>query len=108
MCPPVMWPDFVGDHADHFVGRLRLHERAGVDEDVAPVEHEGVERLVLHDADLDAARAETRRAEDRLRVVGEQVLDLGVADQRQPLRIGRRSGAEHGGGANTAQRGAGD
>ena len=93
MWPPVMWPDFVRDHADHLVGRLRLHQRAGVDEDVAPVEHEGVEGIVLHDADLDAPGAEPGRAEDRLRVVGEQVLDLGVADERQVLRGARASAA---------------
>ena len=93
---------FVGDHADHLVGRLRLHQRAGVDEDVAPVEHEGVEGIVLHDADLDAPGAQTGRAEDRLRVVGEQVLDLGVADQRQPLRGGGHGSAQHRRGAEAA------
>ena len=77
---------FVRDHADHLVRRLRLHQRAGVDEDVVPVEHEGVEGIVLHDAHLDAPRSESRRAEDRARVVVEQVLDLGVADERQVLR----------------------
>ena len=55
----------VRDDADHLVGRLRLHQRAGVHEHVAAVEHEGVEALVLHDAHLDAARAEAGSLEDR-------------------------------------------
>ena len=37
----------VGDDADHLVGRLGLHERAGVDEHVEAVDHEGIEALVL-------------------------------------------------------------
>ena len=77
-----MWPTLVRDHADHLIGCLRLHQRAGVDEDVAAIEHEGVEGVVLHDADLDAPRAEASRMEDGPRVVVEQVLNLGVADQR--------------------------
>jgi hypothetical protein len=80
----------VGDHADHLVGRLRLRQRAGVDKDIAPVEHEGVEGIVLHDAHLDAPRAESRRTEQRLGVVVKEVLDLRVADERQVLRRRRR------------------
>ena len=35
---------FVGEHADHLVRRVRLHQRAGIDEDAAAVGDEGVER----------------------------------------------------------------
>ena len=93
----------VCDHADHLVGRLRLHQRAGVDEDVAAIEHEGVEGVILHDAYLDAPGAEAGRMEDGARVVVEQVLDLGVADQRQVLRL-RGCGCQGGGQRKPAQR----
>ena len=86
----------VGDDADHLVGRLGLHEGAGVDEHVAAVDHEGVEAVVPDDAHGDVLRAEAGGLEDRQRVVLEQVLDLGVADQRQALRRGRRDGGERG------------
>ena len=35
---------FVREHADHLVRRVRVHERAGVDEDAPAVGDEGVER----------------------------------------------------------------
>ena len=34
----------VGKHADDLVRRRRLHQRAGIDEDVMRIHHEGVER----------------------------------------------------------------
>ena len=40
---------------------------------------------------VNAAATEARRAEDRPRVVLEQVLDLGVANEAQVLRLGVRS-----------------
>src|SRR5690606_4584546 len=49
-------------------------------------EHEGVEAVALHDAHLDASGAEASRFENRLRVVVEDVLDLGVANKRDTLR----------------------
>jgi hypothetical protein len=48
--------------------------------------HEGVEGIVLHDAHLDAPRSEAGGLEQRLGVIAEDVLDLGVADQWQVLR----------------------
>ena len=86
----------VGDHADHLVGRLGLRQGAGVDEHVAPVHHEGVEALVPDDAHGDVLRGEPGSPEDGQRVVLEEVLDLGVANQRQPLRGGGRDGGKGG------------
>ena len=44
----------VRDDADHLVGRFRLLQGAGMHEDVAAVEHEGIEDVVLDDAHGDA------------------------------------------------------
>ena len=55
---------------------------------------EGVERAVVDDDDLDVLLGEPGRLQDRLRVVAQQLLDLGVADDRQAasaLRL-RRTG----------------
>ena len=84
----------VRDDADHLVGRLGLQDRAVIDEHVEAVDHEGVEVLGFHDAHRDV-RAEPRRPEDRTRVVLEQVLGLGIADERDALRHGRRRGEAH-------------
>ena len=46
----------VGDDADHLVGRVGLLQRAGMNEDVAAVEHEGVEALVPDDAHGECGR----------------------------------------------------
>ena len=86
----------VGDHTDHLVGRLGLHEGAGVDEHVVAVHHEGVEAFVPDDAHGDVLRAEAGGLEDRDRIVLEKVFDLRVADQRQVLRSGRRDGGDRG------------
>ena len=77
---------FVGEDADHLVRRIGLHERAGVHEDVAAVDDEGVEGIVVDDAHRDAAGAEPGSLEDLLRVVVEERLDFRIADERQALR----------------------
>ncbi len=74
----------VRDHADDLVGRLGLQDGAGVQEHVEAVDHERVEALVADDAHGDVA-AEPCRLEDRPRVVLQQVLDLGVADEGNAL-----------------------
>ena len=74
----------VREHADDLVRRLGVDQRAGVDEDAPAVHHEGVERAVVDDDDLDVLLREAGGAQDRLRVVAQQLLDLGVADDRQP------------------------
>ena len=80
----------VRQHADDLVRRLGVHQRAGVHEDAAAVHDEGVERLVVDQRDLDVLLREPRDLQDRLRVVPHQLLDLGVADQRNAARQARR------------------
>ena len=52
---------FVGEHADDLVRRLGVEQRAGIDEDVAAVHHEGVEAAVVDDDDLDVVLGRGRR-----------------------------------------------
>jgi hypothetical protein len=77
---------FVCEDADHFIRRIRLHKRAGVHEDVAAIDDEGVEGVVVDDAHRDAPGTEPRGLEDLLRVVVEESFDFRVADERQALR----------------------
>ncbi len=76
----------VGQHADDLVRRLRLHQRAGIDEDAPPVHHEGVEGALVDDDDLDVLLRQSGGAQDRLGIVAQQLLDLGVADDRHAAR----------------------
>ena len=75
---------FVREHADDLVWRRRFHQRAGVDEDAPAVHHERVERAVVDDDDANVLLREPGGLQDRLGVVAQQLLDLGVANQRQP------------------------
>jgi hypothetical protein len=52
-----------------------------MDEHVLAIDDEGVEGLFADDVDIDVLRGQIGGAEDRSRVVGEQVLDLGVANE---------------------------
>ncbi len=72
-------------------GRLRLHQRAGVDEDALAVRDEGVERAVVDDDHLDVLLRQPGGLQQRLGIFAQQLLDLGVANERQPaLRMRRR------------------
>ena len=88
------------DDADDLVGRLRLHQRAGVDEH-APAGNEGVEARIVDQHDVDAGFGQAGRLEDRPRVVAHQRLDLGVAHHRRALlrhrggQGGQCQGASH-------------
>ena len=73
---------FVRDDADHLVRRLGVDQRAGVHDHAAAARHEGVELPVLHNDDLGVARADAGGAEDRRGIVAQQLLDLGIADDR--------------------------
>ena len=114
-CPPARWPVSWAKHADDLVRRLGIEQRAGVDEDVAAVHHEGVEAAVVDDDDLDVVLGEAGDAQDRPRIVAQQVLDLGVADDRQlgrALRVHRRHAAgpkagDRDGGGGQQRQGAG-
>ena len=78
---------FVGEHADDFVRRLGFEQRAGVDEDMAAVHDEGIEAAVVeHDRRGCSACARPGGVQDRRRIVAQQLLDLGVADDRQATR----------------------
>ena len=88
------------DDADDLVRRVRLHQRFGVHEDVAAVHHERIERVALDDAHVDVLRFQAGGPEDRPRIVLQQFLDLGVADQADRLGAGRQHrGYGNGGGA---------
>ena len=75
---------FVREHADHLVRRVRLHQRAGIDEDAPAVGDERVEGALVDDHDLDVLLRQAGRLQDRLGVFAQQLLDLGVADDRRP------------------------
>ena len=84
---------FVREHADHLVWNLGVNQRSGVDEDSLGIDHKGVERAVVDDGDLNVLLREAGGAQDGLRVVAQQLFDLGVADHgksgRQALRARR-------------------
>ena len=93
----------VREHADDLVRRLRFHQRAAVDEDAAAVGDESVERTIVDDDDLDVLLGKTRRAQDGLRIIPQQLLDLRVADDGRSflfLRACRSAGADKRGGGH--------
>ena len=73
---------FVGEHADHLIGRGRLHQSAGIHEDAVCVHDERVEIRVVDDDDLNVLRGEARGLENRRRVIAQELFDLGVANHR--------------------------
>ena len=87
----------VREHADHLVRRVRLHDRAGIDENATAVGDERVEGALVDDHDLDILLRQAGSLQDRLGVFAQQLLDLGVAHDRRPglpARLGlRRRGA---------------
>jgi hypothetical protein len=87
----------VGEHADDLVRGIGLHQRADIDEDAVPARHERVEGLLVDEDDLRRPGVKAGRAEDRLRVVAQELLGFGVADDRQlarPLLRSRTEGRE--------------
>ena len=85
----------VRQHADELVWRRRFQQGAGIDEDAVPVHHEGVERAIIDDDDADILLGEPGHAQDRLRVVAQQLLDLRIADDRESATRLRRNGRGH-------------
>ena len=83
------------DDADHLVWRLGLHQRAGMDEHIVPVDDEGVEAAVVDDVNFDGLRAQPGGVEDRLGVGSDQRLGLGIADHARG--VGRRRADKDGG-----------
>ena len=84
----------VRHYADQLIGRLGAHDQAGVDEDALAARHEGIERVVLDDHDLDRAGVEAGRLPDRRHEGPDGILDLGVADQIEALAALRLGGAQ--------------
>ena len=85
----------VREHADDLVRRLRLHHRAVIDEDAAAVGNESVEDAFVDDHHLDVLLLHAGGAQDRPRVVAQQLLRLGVAQHRGALVLGRRERRRH-------------
>ncbi len=81
---------FMGEHADDLVRRFRLHDRAVIDEDAPAVGHEGVEGAFVDDHHLDVLFFQPGGAQDRARIVAQQLLGLGVAQDRRAARSGQR------------------
>jgi hypothetical protein len=75
-------PGLVRQHADDLIRRLRFHQRARIHEDALAVHDEGVEVAVVDDHDLDVVAGQAGDLQDRRGVVAQQLLDLGVADDR--------------------------
>ena len=73
-------PALMRDDADHLIGCLCRHQRAGMHEHVMAVDDERVEVLVVDDMDADSLRAEPGRLEDRLGVCPDQRLGFCVAN----------------------------
>ncbi len=83
----------VREHADHLVRRVRLHDRACVDEDTTAVGDERVEGALIDDHHLDILLRQAGSFQNRLGVFAQQLLDLGVAHDRRPglpARLGLR------------------
>ena len=89
-----MWPLSCAMTPISWLGRLGAHDQAGVDEDALAARHEGVERVVLDDHDLDRVGIEPGRPPDRRDHGADRVLDLGVADQIESLTLLRARGTK--------------
>ena len=70
----------VRQHPGQLVRGLGGHEESGVDEDVLPARHEGVQDRIADDVEMHVAWLEARRPEDRVHDLAQGGLDLGVAD----------------------------
>ena len=81
--PPAIWPVSCASTPMIWFGVSARISAPAVDEDAPAVGDKGVERAVVDDDDLDVLLCEAGGAQDRLRVVAQQLLDLGVADDRQ-------------------------
>ena len=86
----------VREHADDLVRRRRIGERADKDENAPTVGDEGVEGAVVEDHDLDVLRREPGGLQDRPRIVAQQFLDLGVANDAGHRPLGERDAARAG------------
>ena len=82
----------VGDDRLQLVGIVGRGDQAGVEIDHLPGGNEGIDLGIVDQNDLDAARVELGRFDQRTRHVAEQLLGLAVAQHR--LRRHRLGGGE--------------
>jgi hypothetical protein len=86
-------PGFMRQNPDDLVRGLRLHQRTVIDENATAVRDEGVKNPLIEDHNLDVLLFQARSAQDWPGVLPQQLLGLGVADDRWPLfRLGQRRG----------------
>ena len=88
--PPARWPVSCASTPMIWFGVSDCIDRAVIHEDAAAVRDEGVEDAVVDDHDLDVLLFEARGAQDRPGVVAQQLLGLGVAEDRRALFPARR------------------
>ena len=91
--PPARWPVSCASTPINWFGVSDCMMRAVIDEDAAAVGDEGVERRIVDDDDLDVLLLEAGGAQDRPRVVAQQLLGLGVAQDRRAFLLSWRNGA---------------
>ena len=100
---------FVRQHPDDLVRGVGLHHRAVVHENAAAIRDEGVENALVDDDHLDVLLFQAGGAQDRAGVVAQQLLGLGIAeDRRAPSlrkRRHRRNGERDRGGDGGQSRG---
>jgi hypothetical protein len=82
-------PALMRDHADDLVWGLCVHQGAGMDEHVVPIDDEGVEGAVVDDMDIDGLSAQACGVQNRLGIGPDQRLSLGIADHAGGVRRGR-------------------
>ena len=75
---------FVREHADDFVRRLGVEQRASINEDVTAIHHEGIERAIAEHDDPDVLLGKSGGVQDGLRIVAQTAVDLGVANTGMP------------------------
>jgi hypothetical protein len=84
-------PGLVRQDANDLVRRARIEQRPGIHEDAPAVHHKGVKAALIDDDDAHVLLREARRLEDGRQIFTQELLDLGVADDRQfssPHRLG--------------------
>ncbi|MDH3581731.1 MAG: hypothetical protein OEM91_14035 [Hyphomicrobiales bacterium] len=78
---------FMGNDTDDLIGRITLHNRAGVDVNVSAIDDEGIENPTSDYSDRHASAAKPRRLEDRPGIVTQKAFYLSIANERQRLGL---------------------
>ena len=82
---------FVRQHPDDLVRGLRLQQCAMVHENAMAVRDKRIEYRLVDDRDLDILLLQARDAKDRPRIVAQELLGLGVAQDPNLLLLGEGS-----------------